>query len=80
MLISDFEETKLSAKLTHLMVTSNLAKFPEPLNLEDRTHRGENWKHFKRGWSYNKVAAKTHKEEEGKVTVAHLLNAIIKDA
>jgi len=62
------------------MAMSTLAKPPEPLNLEDRTHRGENWKRFKRDWSYYEVAAKIHKEEDGKVRVAHLLNVIGKDA
>ena len=57
---------------------STLAKSLEPLNLEDRTHR-ENWKHFKRDWSYYEVAAKINKEE-GEVRVAHLLNIVGKDA
>ena len=29
------------------MASNNFAKPPEPLNLEDRAHRGENWKNFK---------------------------------
>ena len=61
------------------MTMSTLAKPPDPLNLEDRTHRGENWKCFKRDWSYYEVAAKINKEE-GEVRVAHLLNVIGKDA
>ena len=61
------------------MAMSTLAKPPDPLNLEDRTHRGENWKRFKRDWSYYEVAAKINKEE-GEVRVAHLLNVIGKDA
>ena len=34
------------------MATQQLAKAPEPLNLEDRTHRGEYWKQFRRDWTY----------------------------
>lgn len=61
------------------MATSMLVKPPEPLNLEERTHRGENWKRFKWDWSYYEVAAKINKEA-GEVRVAHLLNVIGKDA
>ena len=61
------------------MAMSTLAKPPEPLNLEDRTHRGDNWKRFKRDWSYYEVAAKINKED-GEVRVAYLLNVIGKDA
>ena len=50
---------------------STLAKSPELLNLVDKTHCGENWKHFKCEWSYYEVAAKINKEE-GEVRVAHL--------
>ena len=57
-----------------LVATHSLAKPPEPLNLEDRTHRGENWKQFKRDWTYE-VATKIDKEG-GPVRVAHLLNVI----
>ena len=39
------------------MASNNFAKPPEPLNLEDRAHRGENWKNFKREWSYYEIAA-----------------------
>jgi len=62
------------------MATSNLANLPEPLNLEDRTHRGDNWKRFKRDWSYYEVEAKIHKEEDSEVRVVHLVNVIGKDA
>jgi len=56
----------------------SVAKAPEPLNLEDRTRRGDNWKQFKRDWLYYETAAKINKEE-GPVRVAHLLNVIGKD-
>ena len=52
------------------MVMSMLAKPPDPLNLEDRTHHGENWKCFKQDWSYYKC----------EIRVTHLLNVIGKDA
>jgi len=61
------------------MAIPSLAKPPEPLNLKERTHRGENWKQFKREWIYYERAAKIDKEE-GAVRVAHLLNIIGKDA
>ena len=61
------------------MAMSTLAKPPEPLNLEDRTHRGENWRRFKRDWFYCERAAKIDKEE-GTVRVAHLINVIGKEA
>ena len=32
------------------MATQQLVKAPEPLNLEDQTHRGEYWKQFRRDW------------------------------
>ena len=51
------------------------AKPPEPLNLEDTAHRGDNWKQFKRDWTYYETASKIDKEE-GSVRVAHLLNVI----
>jgi len=52
----------------------------KPLSHEDRTHWGENWKRFKRDWSYYKVATKIHEEEDDEVRVAHLLNITGKDA
>ena len=58
---------------------STLAKPPDPLNLEDRTHRGNNWRQFKCDWTYYERATKIDKEE-GAVQVAHLLNVIGKDA
>ena len=60
------------------MAVSTLAKPPKPLNLEDRTHRGENWKQFKCDWMYYKIAAKINKED-GAIRVAHLLNIVGKD-
>ena len=60
------------------MAMHSLAKPPEPLNLEDRTYRGENWKQFKRDWTYYEVAAKIDKECSP-VRVAHLLNVIGRD-
>jgi len=54
-----------------------LTKPPKPLSLEDRTRRGDNWKHFKREWTYYETATKINKEE-GAVRVAHLLNVISK--
>ena len=56
-----------------------LAKPPKSLNLEDCSHRGENWKQFKRNWIYYEIASKIDKED-GVVRVTHLLNVIGKDA
>ena len=61
------------------MASNNFAKPPEPLNLEDRAHRGENWKNFKREWSYYEIAAGFATKAE-KVRVAALLNVIGRDA
>ena len=55
-----------------------LAKPPEALNLEDRTHQGKNWKQFKRDWTYYEITAKINKED-GAIRVAHLLNVVGKD-
>ena len=60
------------------MAVVPLAKPPEPLNLVDPTHRGENWRQFKRDWKYYETASKINKEE-GPVRVAHLLNVIGKE-
>lgn len=60
------------------MATQQLAKAPEPLNLEDRTHREEYWKQFRRDWTYYEIASKINKES-GAVRVAHLLNVIGKE-
>ena len=60
------------------MATQQLAKPPEPLNIKDPTHRGGQWKQFKRDWTYYKVAAKIDKEGSA-VRVAHLLNVIGKE-
>jgi len=60
------------------MATHPLAKPPEPLSLEDRTRQGDNWKQFKREWTYCETATKINKEE-GTVRVAHLLNVIGKE-
>ena len=57
------------------MSTIPIAKPPEPLNLEDAAHRGDNWKHFKRDWKYYETASKIDKKE-GPVRVAHLFNVI----
>ena len=57
------------------MAAVPIAKPPEPLNLEDTAHRGDNWRHFKRDWMYYETASKIDKEE-GPVRVAHLLNVI----
>ncbi len=38
------------------MASHSIGRLPEPLNLEDRAHRGENWKNFKREWSYYEIA------------------------
>ena len=59
-------------------MTKSLAKPPEPLNLEDRSRRGDNWNQFKRDWLYYETAAKIDKED-GSVRVAQLLNVIVKD-
>ena len=60
------------------MAVSMLAKPPEPLNLEHRTHRGENWKQFKYDWTYYEIAAKINKDD-GAIRVAHFLNVVGKD-
>ena len=60
------------------MAAAPLAKPPDPLNLNDTTHRGDNWKQFKRDWTYYETASKINKEE-GPVRVAHLLNVIGKE-
>ena len=60
------------------MATQQLAKPPEPLNIEDPTHRGEQWKQFNIDWTYYEVAAKID-QEGGAVRVAHLLNVIGKE-
>ena len=52
-----------------------LAKPPDPLNLEDRSHRGDNWLHFKRAWQIYEQATGISKQE-GPVRVAHFLNVI----
>ena len=59
-------------------MAKSLAKPPDPLDLVDSTRRGDNWKQFKRDWSYYETAAKIDKED-GPVRVAHLLNVIGKD-
>ena len=61
------------------MASNNFAKPPEPLNLEDRAHRGENWKNFKQEWSYYEIAAGIATKAE-KVRVAALLNVIGRNA
>ena len=59
-------------------MAKSLAKPPEPLYLEDRSRQGDNWKQFKRDWTYYETAAKIN-TEDGPVRVAHLLNVIGKD-
>ena len=59
------------------MATQPLANPPDSLSLEDRTRRGDNWKQFKREWTYYETTAKINKE--GAVRVAHLLNVISKE-
>ena len=61
------------------LASNSFGKPPEPLNLEDRAHRGENWKNFKREWSYYEIAAGIATKAE-KVRVAALLNVIGRDA
>ena len=61
-----------------VMAAITLAKPPEPLSLEDASHRGEKWKQFKCDWTYYETASKINKEE-GPVRVAHLLNVIGKE-
>ena len=67
-----------------LFILSNISSFnvlaepPEPLNLEDRSHRGENWKQFKRDWTYYEIVSKIDNEDDV-VRVAHLLNVIGRD-
>lgn len=57
---------------------STTAKPPEPLNLEDRLHHGENWKIFQRSWKYYEIAAGLHKKSD-EIRVCSLLNVIGKD-
>ena len=45
------------------MALQPLVKPPEPLCLEDRTPQGDNWKKFKRDWTYYEIAAKINKED-----------------
>ena len=52
-----------------------MAKPPEPLNLEDRAHRGEHWRRFARDWRNCEVASKIA-EEKQEVRVAALINVI----
>ena len=55
--------------------TVPLAKPPDPLNLEDRSRRGDNWLHFKRAWQiYERAAGISQKD--GPVRVAHFLNIV----
>ena len=35
-----------------------MAKPPDPLNLEDLTHRGENWRRFAQDWTIYEIALK----------------------
>lgn len=55
--------------------TVPLAKPPDPLNLEDRSHRGDNWLHFKRAWQIYERATGISKQD-GPVRVAHFLNVV----
>ena len=64
---------------TYNMASNSIGKPPEPLNLEDRAHHGENWKNFKREWSYYEIAAGIATKTE-KIRVAALLNVIGRDA
>jgi hypothetical protein len=61
------------------MASNSIGKPPEPLNLEDRAHHGENWKNFKREWLYYEIAAGIATKTE-KIRVAALLNVIGRDA
>ena len=61
------------------MASNNFGKPPEPLNLGNRVRRGENWKNFKREWSYYEIAVGIATIAE-KVRVAALLNVIGRDA
>ena len=61
------------------MANTSAAKPPEPLSLEDRTYRGEAWKHFKRDWGFYEKAAKIAQETDD-IRVAALLNVIGRDA
>ena len=61
------------------MASNNFVKPPEPLHLEDRAHRGNNWKNFKREWPYYEIAVGTATKAE-KVRVAALLNVMGRDA
>ena len=54
------------------------AKPPDPLNLEDRSRRGDNWLLFKRTWQIYEQATRISKQE-GPVHVAHFLNVIERD-
>lgn len=55
--------------------TVPLAKLPDPLNLEDRSCRGDNWLHLKRAWQiYERAAGISQKYSP--VRVAHFLNIV----
>ena len=43
-------------------MAQNYARPPEPLLLEDRLHRGQNWKKFRRDWEIYEIATKIHKK------------------
>ena len=55
--------------------TVPLAKPPDPTNLEDRSHRGDNWLHLRRAWQIYEQVTRISKQE-GPVCVAHFLNVI----
>ena len=55
--------------------TVPLVKPPDPLNLEHRSHTGDNWLHFKRACQiYEQVTGIS--KQDGPVRVAHFLNVI----
>ena len=68
-----------SAQREGYAILALTAKPPAPLNVEDRAHRGENWRRFERDWKISEQAAKVSIETP-EVRVASLLNIIGHDA
>ncbi|CAH3176800.1 unnamed protein product, partial [Porites lobata] len=64
-LTSTSEQTSVSTAAVPMYTpTVPLAKPSDPLNLEDRSHRGDNWLHFKRAWQIYEQATGISKQEE----------------
>ena len=72
-------DTPGSAQRGGYAIFALTAKPPAPLNVEDRAHRGENWRRFERDWKIYEQATKISIEAP-EVRVAVLLNIIGRDA